>query len=334
MTAFATTQKFITPPSYTIKLPSKGTPIIMSLNGLGGPATAVPLTKYEQWLQSQKEDLALQLQLVINGKESSITYRSHLIEFLQKVGSKQLVLNMLHNLGISKNQLSEINCSIIASCLAALPLTITPARLLSSFQIPEDPDYFCGPATAAVVLIDDNVIIGPNGEQLSREPSEFWYDQAVLASSTYLNTINDGGTNWYENGKSPMADTLNAWVSGYSAWYTVVNGSGVGGGFSTSYMSGAIESDISTGWAVASGMYLVPGNTELPGYPNLNITGGYIGHWIPLVGYYDNGNYIQYADPVYGSSINNEGGWNVPGPVASVPAWQMASVLNTRGFIW
>jgi hypothetical protein len=94
------------------------------------------------------------------------------------------------------------------------------------------------------------------------------------------------GTNWsqYDSNTgqyySPMQSMLNPWISG--GYYAVVNGSGVGGGFSTSNLASYVVDDVSTGWAVAGGMWLDSSDTtRLPGYPQ----GISFGHWIPIVGY-------------------------------------------------
>lgn len=307
---------------------------LTTIAGLTGPAIPVDQTPQQRVIAQHKTILAHELQLVIQHQESLAVFETHLLSFYRQFGSAK-----------TYQHAQAVLCQrmpVAAQCVNAVPATASSlpqygppaAASLNVAQEPEQYYYWCGPATGAVILNADGFRNGPRGEYLYNDSNNSDDYSNERALTHYLGWY---GTNWSQQVPnsnpptyySPMQSMLNAWISG--GYYAVVNGSGVGGGFSTSNLASYVVDDISTGWAVAGGMWLDSSDTtRLPRYPQ----GISFGHWIPIVGYAGNGADIYYDDPIYNSPDPNLQWKNVPGPTASVTADVMANVLNTRGVIW
>jgi hypothetical protein len=156
---------------------------------------------------------------------------------------------------------------------------------------------------------------GPHGESLS---------QASLAGSSYLQTDQNGGTNW---GPAVMGPTLNACTR--SSFYASVNGSGVGGGFSSGTYMYDLEADIDSGWGIAGNVVENAGGAHLVGHP----TSTTIYHWIAIKGYTNAGNTTTYVDSVSGDNWIWPWAANVPAQ-SNYSSSTMTSLLNGRGFVW
>jgi hypothetical protein len=301
-----------------------------TLAGLIGPAIPVTSSPQQRAMEQQKMALAHELQLVVHGKEAWATYIAHERAFLRRyagIAAYNHTVSAIQRFHLAPQCINTVS----ASAVAQPQCTPAGVAFLSVAQEPEYYWYWCGPATGAVILNADGFPNGPLGEHLINDSvnSDDYANQKALTHYLGWN-----GTNWSQPDPSnpnvtysPMQSMLNQWITG--GYYNVVNGSGVGGGFSTANLEGYVVGDVSTGWAVAGGMYLYPGDQHLPGYYDIEM-----GHWIPLVGYAGYGATIYYDDPIYKSPDPNLQWPDVPGPTASVPASQMATVLNSRGVIW
>jgi hypothetical protein len=305
---------------------------LTTIAGLTGPAVPVDQTPQQRAIAQHKAALAHELQLVIQHKESLAVFETHLLSFYHQFGSAK---TYQHALAVLRQRMAAApHCVNVVSTGASSQPQCGPLGVasLNVAQEPEQYYYWCGPATGAVVLLADGFPYGPRGEHLINDSNNSDDYANEKALTHYLGWW---GTNWsqYDSNTgqyySPMQSMLNPWISG--GYYAVVNGSGVGGGFSTSNLASYVVDDVSTGWAVAGGMWLDSSDTtRLPGYPQ----GISFGHWIPIVGYSGLGADIWYDDPVYHSPDPNLQWPGVPGPTASVTADVMANVLNTRGVIW
>lgn len=275
------------------------------------------------------------MQLVVQHKESRSLFETHLLDFYRQFGGTKAYQ---HTAGMVAQQATiSPQCTNVAQSQIQ-PQTLCnwppPSAQLSVAQEPEQYSYWCGPATGAVILNADNFRLGPRGEYLYNDSTNSDDYANERALTHYLGWY---GTNWSQQVPnsnpptyySPMASMLNAWISGGT--YYVVNGSGVGNGFTTSTFAYDVETDITTGWAVAGGMSLEPGDgiQYIPGYPT-NIV---IQHWIPIIGFSSYGSTILFDDPIYHSPDPNLQ-WHVAGPTASISASWLAQILNTRGYIW
>lgn len=186
---------------------------------------------------------------------------------------------------------------------------VPTSNAVSLTQQPQANFYYCGPATAAEVL-------GVHGVSKT---------QAFLAGSSYLQTDSRGETPW-----NPylMGPTLNTLIG--TTWYGPVDGSAVGGGFSTATWESDLTFDVDHGWAVA-GNIVEYANTDphLVGHPRTQT----IYHWIGIYGYASSGDATKYADSISGDSWIWSWAVNVPA-YSSFSSTSMTTLLNQRGFVW
>lgn len=178
------------------------------------------------------------------------------------------------------------------------------------FQYPQEKNYYCGPATAKSIL-------GARGYNPT---------QATLASYDWLETEYWEGTPWWvgsaSGGYNPMQYTLNKYQG--ISYYTLY-----GSTVTTNDVKVRVPYSIDRDYGVAGNVWEVPGGTYLPGHPQ-----GYeIFHWVAIDGYYDYGDSIHYAEPVYNASSVS---WyqNVTNKFYTVSTSTMAYVLDGRGMIW
>lgn len=163
----------------------------------------------------------------------------------------------------------------------SVPTNVTAAaaapasRTLTITHRPQALNYYCGPATAQMIL--------------SNYPTSKWdsaaRSQSVLATDTYLQTNTRGATTWASN---RMSATLHRWINGNttSKLQFVTWGKPSGSSYST-----AIKTSIGkTGLAAAVGTVERANAPHYNGHPNR-----LIGHWIAAYGY--TASSVSYADP-------------------------------------
>lgn len=173
-------------------------------------------------------------------------------------------------------------------------------------QVTQSNHYYCGPATAKMII--DDAISGT-------------VSQGTCARS--LGTTS-AGTAWRSNGSYPMRNTLNSLIGTnfYAAYSAGTN--------DVSKLTGKVTSTINSDWGIAANIYSPAyGTYRLPGYP-ANKT---IEHWIAIDGYYDRGNTIHYADPAYGAGSVSWSG-NITSPYSNVSATAMAYLIWERGIVY
>ena len=177
-------------------------------------------------------------------------------------------------------------------------------------QVPQERDYYCGPSTAKSII-----------SSRSSNPS-----QKTLAHKDWLETDVWGNTPWWVGGNAdgynPMQYTLNKYqgINYYSIYGSSVTASG---------LKSKVVYSIDRGYGIAADIWEVPGGSYLPGHP----AGYEIFHWVPIDGYYNYGDTIHYAEPIYNASSVS---WyqNIKNPYYNVSLSTMANVTDVRGIVW
>ncbi|MCM3662633.1 C39 family peptidase [Georgenia satyanarayanai] len=148
---------------------------------------------------------------------------------------------------------------------AAQPMSTPTLRLLTVTHQVQSTKYYCGPATASM-------IVRFKGKT---------HSQATLAGSSYLQTDSRGATPWASN---RMAPTLNN-VLGISRYKAV-------GAPSLSTLKGAFVNSVNASYPLAVGTVEHVGERY-----NQHPTDRLIGHWIVGRGFDGGGNTLLFADP-------------------------------------
>ena len=138
-----------------------------------------------------------------------------------------------------------------------------PARdSVNVHWVQQKESYWCGPATAPMVL---SARMGAN------TPS-----QAELSGIAE----NDGGTY-----RTEMRDTLNSRLG--TSWYEIKT--------DKSGFYNDVKYDVSRGYVLAVGILIKPGGPRPPGYPSTDLD-----HWVAVAGYDSVASNILVYDPVAG----------------------------------
>ena len=111
-----------------------------------------------------------------------------------------------------------------------------------------------------------------------------------------------------------MSMSFNYWYSGNtngSPYYTENPAPYSGTHLTLTEYKAELTSDIwnqgAGGWPLAADVEEIPNQTFLFGHPhNLEVQ-----HWVALYGYGASGYYTDYIDPIYGSALNGQYGFNV-----------------------
>ncbi len=163
----------------------------------------------------------------------------------------------------------------------AAPTAIPASRTLTITQRPQTLGYYCGPATAQMILSRSS-LYESKWDSSTRS-------QSALARSQYLDTTAAAGTPWREG---RMDGTLNKWVHGFS------DTRGQNRKFLTNSRPGLEtykrlyrESIGDAGYATAVGTVERAGSFHYNNHPRNRL----IGHWIAGYGYTSTA--TKYADP-------------------------------------
>lgn len=167
-------------------------------------------------------------------------------------------------------------------------------------------NYYCGPATASMIIMDKNGAT-PGQDNLAKS----------LGTTT-------SGTAWRASGKYPMKEVLNSSIK--NASYQVYAADGK---VNSSSLSNKVIASIDRGYGVAANIVQVKGSSyKLVDHPDQDLQ-----HWIAIDGYSNSGSTIHYAEPVYKAtsvswykSINN--------PYYNISATTLANLIKERGLIW
>ncbi|HBM79738.1 MAG TPA: hypothetical protein DD426_02690 [Clostridiaceae bacterium] len=172
------------------------------------------------------------------------------------------------------------------------------------YQEPQQKSYYCGPATACMIIKAKSISI----------------TQSQAAAS--LGTEIDKETPWYRSASVgyPMANTLNSYES--TSWY-IPYGTNV----EAATFLDHVVFDIDHDYGVAGDANEVKGGPHLNGHPDQNIF-----HWFAIDGYTDNMANVHYADPVSGASSISWSG-NVP-QYSKIYYQTLATIVDGRGIIW
>ncbi|MEG1254844.1 C39 family peptidase [Clostridium sp.] len=187
----------------------------------------------------------------------------------------------------------------------AIAYSSASGRLSSVVHQSQANGYYCGPATAAILI---------------KARTGTSYSQSTMASS--LRTTTDG-TGWYDGGGKtgyPMPDTINSYIG--KTFYAKYGTSIDPNTFKLNVMY-----DIDLNYGLAGNAYEVVGGPHLVGHPNEKIY-----HWFAIDGYANYGDTIWYVDPVAGCSAIS---WSssVP-PYSSMNYKTLATIIDGRGLIW
>lgn len=265
-----------------------------------------PVTKEVKEMQSERQELAKYYAQYKDGKISSS-------EYLQKeLKSNEILKNKLQN-KLQKSSLSILDLSNmndesverLISDITSGSARAASNRISDLVHQPQINSYYCGPATAAMII---------------KARAHASYTQGSLANSLRTTTA---GTAWYDGGGRtgyPMADTINDKINEnhYIPYGTYVQ--------AQTFKSDVVY-DIDRDYGVAGNAWQVEGGFHLNGHPNQTIF-----HWFAIDGYYNYGNDIWYVDPASGASSISWSG-NVPA-YSSLSYTILATIVDGRGIIW
>lgn len=180
--------------------------------------------------------------------------------------------------GVTTSEVTQDSSGEVS--LLAATATTPDARTLTITHRPQALSYYCGPATAQMVLSWDAYEYSAWDGALR--------SQSNLAKSTYLYTTAEEGTA-FSKGRMPW--TLNRWIWGnttglYDRAYESVAKPSV-----SAYKALYQESIGRNGKSIAVGTVEIAGSYHYNGHP----TGQTIGHWIVNYGY--DSTTTSYADP-------------------------------------
>ena len=252
----------------------------------GGPRCGGPLTYSTQDLAilAHKNALVQEAIAVREGKLPDTTFQHDWQAFMSQYG------------GTTKAAPPHGPECISGGCNTSLYLNLT--------QQSQATWYYCGPASASEALGVRNV----------------WVSQGTLAGNSYLQTNEDGGTNW---GSLVMPSTLNAWTNSW--FYEAVDANSTN---NYNVYASDLYADIGEGWSVVIGVKEEPGGPYLVGHP----VGQTIYHWVASYGYTEDGGYTAYADSVSGTNFWS---WskNVPA-YSTISSYDMWVMMSQGGFGW
>jgi hypothetical protein len=265
---------------------------------------SVVLTPDEQTILDRKNALVSEYADMLAGTLSMATYQENLQAFVSQYGGSTTP---------TAGAAPDVSCP----STAVAPTTACVVRRVSLTQQPQQTKYYCGPATASEVL-------GTRGVSKSQDTLA----GPKTAPFTNLKVYSDP-TN-YQTSWNPyvLGPTLNKYTN--SSWYSAVNGSGVGGGFSQATWQADLGFDIDNGWAIAGNIVEYANrDPHLVGHPR-TVT---IYHWIAIFGYSSSGSDTTYADSVHGDTQFWTWARNVPA-TSTISSSSMTTLLNQRGFVW
>ncbi len=181
-------------------------------------------------------------------------------------------------------------------------------KYLDMPQQAQTTNYYCGPASASEALY---VRLGYN------------VSQSTLAGNSYLQTNENGGTNW--GYPYVMPATLNDFTG--SSFYEAVDAYDGVNNNTTSTFESDLQTDINTDWAVVIGVY-EEANTYTPhlaGHPDTIP----ISHWIAAYGYDTSGADVSYDDSVYDATSIS---WykDVKSPSSTISSSNMNTMMAQR----
>lgn len=257
----------------------------------------------------------------VNSEEEYILEKQRLAELMYEAvvsGNNESAsqykeeMNRLEKIFLGENiALNEDNTEV-ASAYSVPPPSYY--FLSNSIHYPQDEYYYCGPATAKMMLH----IHGINKTQ------------SFLAGSNYLCTDAYGETPWFISNHTDtndclMAKTLNSLQSVY--YITSPFGANAGKGLTVDQCKAYVMSAVSSGHCVAvCGTSQASGSSHMPNYPN-----SVIGHWLVIDGYYSNGAYMYILDPAKSSKVS----WsnNITARYI-VSAETLQAFIGWKGIVW
>ncbi|MVB09420.1 Peptidase_C39 like family protein [Caprobacter fermentans] len=186
-------------------------------------------------------------------------------------------------------------------------LTASADKYISDlYQISQEKNYYCGPATAEAIL----------------EVFDVDMTQSELASNDNLQTEKFQSTPWYADSVNQyvMKNVLNKYAD--TSWYEPESAP------SSSDLKSEIRTDVDSGHGIAANFNFKKGEKRPKGYIS-----GNLGHWVAIDGYLNNGDTIHWAEPIYGASSVK---WsdNIKSPYLTASASDFSEYVQRRGIIW
>jgi hypothetical protein len=295
-----------------------------------------------------KQTLALELFATYTGHGSMSKFREDLSLFVTKWGTSTFASTV----GTTANTVMPTSLTLPLNQYAEL----APAQYCKDGAV----TCYCGPSTAESIL----EYLQPTshfGEVLYSSSQGWGYGQYGLAglfgpgapySLNYLETNAPhgsipGGETPYFSSKTdwPMSQSFNYWISGNvngSPYYTEDPAPYSGHQVTLTEYKSDLTADIwnlgDSGFPLAADVEEIPNHTNpLFGHPT-NIE---IQHWIPLYGYSNSGYYTDYIDPIYGTTLNGQIGFNVSAKNTGYPSSWLFTLFTDAGphggpfgFVW
>lgn len=207
--------------------------------------------------------------------------------------------------------LNEYNAAAASTYAAPPP---SSCFVSNSVHYPQDKSYYCGPATAQMLLHVHGV-----------EKS-----QSDLAGDLYLETDKRGETPWFienhtDTNDCLMSRTLNKLQSVY--YIPSPFRDAAGKGLTLDQCKAYVMSAVSSGHCVAvCGTSYASGDSHLPNYPNYSV-----GHWLVVDGYYSNGAYMYILDPAKSSAVSWSNNIIATYPIS---AEKFKAFVGSKGIVW
>lgn len=183
-------------------------------------------------------------------------------------------------------------------------------NVVSVVHEPQAKSYYCGPATA-VMIIRQRGVTSRSGRNLS---------QAELAKPDMLNTDAHQATRWTSN---VMASTLNWWTGRLlNPWPYTASGAP-----SAAELKMIAVYDIDIGYSFANETYEVGGSLRFNHHPsNRNIA-----HWTVTAGYNSSGDNLWVYDPAKSSAVSWSGPLDANFKISTA---QFAGLMGSHGVVW
>ncbi|ASS76645.1 hypothetical protein CIG75_17830 [Tumebacillus algifaecis] len=188
------------------------------------------------------------------------------------------------------------------------------SKLLSLSQIPQERNWYCGPASVVEILKSYGTSTGKQQTQDSVVPSLY----ATSSTGTPWSKGTVAGTYFY-----PVADTLDYYMNSANNYAAYASPS-------AAQFKSSVVYTIDKGYPVVANVIEYSGNTtRLTGHP-LGIT---LQHWVAVFGYNQNGDTAWYADSAAGAAGLSFDTSAIP-KYSELPVSKWSTLVNERGIIW
>lgn len=273
-----------------------------SANGLTKDSTGMPLVKSSEKNEEKNREkikLAKMHQAVRDGIASATAVETEYKNFKAKWG------------GIEADSPDRLTLASTADGMIHPELF---AKLLGMSQVPQQKNWYCGPASVVAVLKTYGTATGKQQTQDSVVSSLY----ASESTGTPWSKGTVAGTYFY-----PVADTLDYYMNSANNYAAFAQPN------ATDFKNSVVYT-IDKGYPVVANVieYSYSG-PKLVGHPNsLSLQ-----HWVPIYGYSQYGDAAAYADPASGGQGISFDTSQIP-KYAELPASTWSTLVKDRGIIW